>query len=191
MIGNHAAAYQIRRWSAGGALAVGAIAVSAMVGVAAAHADPTPIDLLGEAQTDLTDATADLSHALSEVPSTSDIGAFATSAAMINDIALQQALDPLAASENTILSFDDGALSGLVSPLFTAFDEGWLQSSEAVLTADHGLETAVANGSMAGEVEAALAALGPELHVAGEAIITLFPVDELVGIPADILSLLP
>src|SRR6202012_3128706 len=56
-------------------------------------------------------------------------------------------LATLVSAESAISAYDNGSLDSFVTPLFSSFDQNWLQASEALLTADQALETAAADGA--------------------------------------------
>jgi hypothetical protein len=58
-----------------------------------------------------------------------------------------QDIAQLGTSESALSSFDNGALAELLTPLFNSVNQGWDQTSEAVLAADQALQTAAATGS--------------------------------------------
>lgn len=159
MISKRCTAFRLRRWGVGVSLAGGGVVSAAMIGVAAAHADtPTPADLLGDAQTELTYANQVLNgiDVPVEPPGT-----------VVGQLAQQEfALDNLShlQSAEAVISSHDGALSGLVNQLFfTPLDQGWYNTSEAVLNADQALAAAVASGS--GLEAAQFALLTPDLQL--------------------------
>ncbi len=134
----------------------------------------SPADLLSEASTDLTDANQVLGQMdVSGVPDQPALGVFVDTAITQQNVALQQ-LGTLASAESTISSYDNGALSSLVAPLFTDIDQQWYQTSEAVLTADQALEAAVTSGS--GLDAAQFGALIPDLQLLGDAF-NAIPID--------------
>jgi hypothetical protein len=128
----------------------------------AAAAETTPAALLSEATTNFTDAN----QFLGEIPS----GEFASvSGAAFNQGVDVQDITSLGISENALVSYDNGVLADFLNPLFTSFNQGWDQASEAALTADQALETAVAGGSAAeitsaltGLIEPSYQAFGPD-----------------------------
>jgi hypothetical protein len=170
MTSNRHAACRARQWSACIGIAAGAAAVTAIFGASAAHADDTsPVDLLGDAQVALTDANQVLGQV--DVASLSDqplIAQFINSATGIQDHALQ-IVDKLDSAETAILSYDNGALSSLISPLFTNLDQQWSQGSEALLAADQTLSEAIASGSVPDTIAAQVGALLPTVELLGPA----------------------
>ncbi|HEY1842618.1 MAG TPA: hypothetical protein VGG53_20825 [Mycobacterium sp.] len=161
-------ASNVRRWAVGVGAAGGAAVAAAMLGATAAHADDTsPLDLLSDAQVALTEANQVLGQidpsSLSGQPL---IAQFIDTSTDIHDHALQM-LDKLDSAETTILSFDNGALSNLISPLFTNLDQQWDQTGEAVLAADQTLAGAVAGGSVPDMIAAQFGALIPDGQLLG------------------------
>jgi hypothetical protein len=169
----------VRRWAKGLGLAGGAAVTAGMIGLAVAPNaladDTSPADLLGEAGTNITDAN----QVLNEVPAT------AAETALVNQqLDLQLQLDglpgatdlggklaDLASAENVISSYDGGSLDSLVNPLFANLDQNWLQTSEAILSADQALETAAADG--ASPVAAELALFSADLSLLSDAVSSL------------------
>jgi hypothetical protein len=142
-----------RLWGVGAGMAAAAAAV---IGMGIAHADDTsPLDLLGDAQVALTDANQVLGQidVSSLTGDEAGVASFIGTQTGIQDHALT-ALDKLDSAESAILSFDNGSLSNLISPLFTNLDQQWYQTGEAVLGADQSLASAVAGGSFTDMIEA-------------------------------------
>jgi hypothetical protein len=170
MTSNRRAARRARQWTTCIGTAAGAAVATAILGVSAAHADDAgPGDLLGEAQVSLTDANQVLGQI--DVSSLSDqplIAQFIGTATGIQDHALQ-IVDKLDSAETAILSYDDGALSSLLSPLFTNLDQQWYQGGEALLAADQTLSEAIASGSVPDTIAAQLGALVPAVELLGPA----------------------
>jgi hypothetical protein len=106
---------------------------------ASAIADTTPADLLSQASTNFTDAN----QVLAQIPTVGD----APTAGLVEeqDIDLQN-IAQLGTSESALTSYDNGALTELLNPLFNTVNQGWDQASEAVLNADQALQAA-AGGS--------------------------------------------
>jgi hypothetical protein len=123
----------------------------------------TPADLLSDATTNYTDAN----QFLGEIPS----GEFASaSSAIFNQGVDIQDIASLGISENALSSYDNGVLADFLTPLFSSVNQGWDQASEAALTADQALETAVAGGSvtditsaLTGLIEPSYQAFGPDV----------------------------
>src|ERR1700727_1314365 len=133
---------RVRQWSAGAGLAAGGGAGSR---VGTAHADDTsPLDLLGNAQSALTDANQVLGQ-IDVSGLTGDeagVGPSITTLIDTQDHALT-ALDKLDSAESAILSVDNGSLSNFISPLFTNLDQQWDQKAEALLGPHQSIDTSV------------------------------------------------
>jgi hypothetical protein len=192
---NRRAAHHARRWITSAGLAAAAIAVfgtgiaqadtpadildQASGAASAAITDGVPVTtgpgpdaLLSATIIDFTDAN----QVLNEVPA---IGTAAETAFTNEQLDIQYDLTGLPLSgatgqladlqsaEDVILSYNNGALASLVTPLFTNLDQNWYQVSEAVLSADQGFEIAAATGST--PVPAELALYAADLTVLGDA----------------------
>jgi hypothetical protein len=155
---------RVRQWSAGAGLVVAAVAV---IGMGTAHADDTgPLDLLGDAQSALTDANQVLGQ-IDVSGLTGDeagVGPSITTLIDTQDHALS-ILDKLDSAESAILSFDNGSLSNFVSPLLTNLDQQWYQTTEALLGADQSIASAVSGGSFADILAAQFEALTPDAQL--------------------------
>jgi hypothetical protein len=158
---------RVRQWSAGAGLA----AAVAVIGMGTAHADDTsPLDLLGDAQSALTDANQALGQ-IDVSGLTGDeagVGPSITTLIDTQDHALT-ILDKLDSAESAILSFDNGSLSNFVSPLLTNLDQQWYQTTEALLSADQSIAGAVSGGSFADILTAQFEALTPDAQLIGDA----------------------
>jgi hypothetical protein len=158
---------RVRQWSAGAGLA----AAVAVIGMGTAHADDTsPLDLLGDAQSALTDANQALGQ-IDVSGLTGDeagVGPSITTLIDTQDHALT-ILDKLDSAESAILSFDNGSLSNFVSPLLTNLDQQWYQTTEALLSADQSIAGAVSGGSFADILAAQFEALTPDAQLIGDA----------------------
>jgi hypothetical protein len=143
------------------------MAAAAMIGMGTAHADDTsPLDVLGDAQSDLIDANQVLGQ-IDVSGLTGDeagVGPNITTLIDTQDHALT-ALDKLDSAESAILSFDNGSLSNFISPLFTNLDQQWYQTAEALLGADQSIASAVSGGSFADILAAQFAALAPDAQL--------------------------
>jgi ABC-type transporter Mla subunit MlaD len=142
------------------------------MGMGAAHADPTntslddttggitnPADLLNSASTDLTDGSNVLSGVAA--PSESLLAVLVTDQTAAQDAELQ-VIANLQSAQNFISSHDD-SLSGLVNQLFfTPVDQELDHASQAILSADQALATAVSSGS--GVPTAELELIGTDLQ---------------------------
>jgi hypothetical protein len=161
MISNRPTAHRVRQWSAGVGLAGGAAVTAGMIALAIAPSaqadDPSPADLLADAQTEFVDAN----QVLNEIPS-NDIPSLVLNQFQDQDTALVS-LSTLGLAETSISSYDNGALSDVVSPYFTNLDQNWYQAGEAVLNADTALDAAIVSG--AGLNAAELGAIVPDLQV--------------------------
>jgi hypothetical protein len=158
---------RVRQWSAATGLAAAAVAV---IGMGTAHADDTsPLDLLGDAQSALTDANQVLGQ-IDVSGLTADeagVGPSITTLIDTQDHALT-ILDKLDSAESAILSFDNGSLSNFVSPLLTDLDQQWYQTTEALLGADQSIASAVSGGSFADILAAQFEALTPDAQLVGD-----------------------
>jgi hypothetical protein len=158
---------RVRQWSAATGLAAAAVAV---IGMGTAHADDTsPLDLLGDAQSALTDANQALGQ-IDVSGLTGDeagVGPSITTLIDTQDHALT-ILDKLDSAESAILSFDNGSLSNFVSPLLTDLDQQWYQTTEALLGADQSIASAVSGGSFADILAAQFEALTPDAQLVGD-----------------------
>jgi hypothetical protein len=158
---------RVRQWSAGAGLAVAAVAV---IGMGTAHADDiSPLDLLGDAQSALIDANQVLGQ-IDVSGLTADeagVGPSITTLIDTQDHALT-ILDKLDSAESAILSFDNGSLSDFVSPLLTNLDQQWDQTTEALLSADQSIASAVSGGSFADILAAQFEALAPDAQLVGD-----------------------
>jgi hypothetical protein len=128
---------------------------------ASAAAELSPTDLLGEAQTNLADAGQVLAQIPAADVTTSIVG---TQENLLD--ASSQIVGDLGSAESVISSYDGGALSDLVTPFFTSADQGWLQASDALLSAAQGLDTALVGGS--GLEAAELAVISADVGVFGD-----------------------
>lgn len=135
-------------WSGGPSLSATAAAVT------------NPSALLSDATTNYTDAN----QLLGEIPS----GQFASVSSTISqqDIDIQD-IASLGTSENALSTYDNGVLADLLSPVFSSVNQGWDQASEAALTADQALETAVSGGSAPDISTALLGLIGPAWQALG------------------------
>jgi hypothetical protein len=153
-------------WAGG----IGMAAAAAVIGMGTAHADDTsPLDLLGDAQSALTDANQVLGQ-IDVSGLTGDeagVGPGITTLIDTQDHALT-ALDKLDSAESAILSVDNGSLSNFISPLFTNLDQQWYQTTEALLSADQSIAGAVSGGSFADILAAQFAALGPDAQLVSD-----------------------
>src|SRR3984957_22617 len=158
---------RVRQWSAGAGLAAAAAPV---IGMGTAHADDTsPLDLLGNAQSALTDANQVLGQ-IDVSGLTGDeagVGPSITTLIDTQDHALT-ALDKLGSAESAILSVDNGSLSNFISPLFTNLDQQWYQTAEALLGADQSIASAVSGGSFADILAAQFEALAPDAQLVSD-----------------------
>jgi hypothetical protein len=158
---------RVRHWSAGAGLAAAAAAV---IGMGTAHADDTsPLDLLGDAQSALTNANQVLGQ-IDVSGLTGDeagVGPSITTLIDTQDHALT-ALDKLDSAESAILSVDNGSLSNFISPLFTNLDQQWYQTTEALLSADQSIASAVSGGSFADILAAQIEALAPDAQLVSD-----------------------
>jgi hypothetical protein len=158
---------RVRQWSAAAGLAAAAVAV---IGMGTARADDTsPLDLLGDAQSALTDANQALGQ-IDVSGLTGDeagVGPSITTLIDTQDHALT-ILDKLDSAESAILSFDNGSLSNFVSPLLTDLDQQWYQTTEALLGADQSIASAVSGGSFADILAAQFEALTPDAQLVGD-----------------------
>jgi hypothetical protein len=118
-------------------------------------ADPTA--LLSEATTNYTAGN----EILAGLPSGGD---YAPNVATITqfDDQLLQAIGNVGSAESALDSYDNGALSELLNPVFTNVDQSWDSVSQAALNADQALDSAVATGSTTDQTEAVLGLIGPE-----------------------------
>jgi hypothetical protein len=159
--------YQNRVWGVGVGMAA---AAAAAIGMGSANADDTsPLDLLGDAQSALTDANQVLGQ-IDVSGLTGDeagVGPGITTLIDTQDHALT-ALDKLDSAESAILSFDNGSLSNFISPLFTNLDQQWYQTTEALLSADQSIASAVSGGSFADILAAQFEALGPDAQLVSD-----------------------
>jgi len=131
----------------------------------AAATDTTPGTLLSEATTNYTDAN----QLLAEIPSGGEYAANIATATQFQD-QLLQGLGNVGSTESALSWYDDGVLSDLLSPGFTSVDQGWDQVSEAALSADQMLESAVATGSATDVTTGVLDLIGPEYQALGPAL---------------------
>jgi hypothetical protein len=128
--------------------------------VATPAADPS--DLLSEATTNYTDAN----QVLADLPSNTDYNANVATEIQFQDMTLQD-IGNLGSAESALSSYDNGFLSDLLNPTFTSLDQEWDQVSQAALTADQALESAIATGSATDETTALLGLIGPEFQAIG------------------------
>ena len=142
-------------------LAAGAVSAAAN---GASIPAATPAELLSDASTNYTDAN----QLLSAIPSGPDYSANIATTIDVQD-KLLQGIANVGSAESALSSYDNGALSDLLNPWFTSVDQGWDQVSEAALSSDQALESAVSTGS-ATSIETALAGtLGPVYEALGPA----------------------
>ena len=148
------------RWTAGIGL-VGAAAMIGMGGPPAAHADGTagavadstvapivttyPLELLGDASKNLTDASASLGPSPSDIP-----GLILQTDAQGHAL---NVLNGLIGAETSLDSYDNGAFADVLTTSFNAVDQGWDSATAALLSADTTAENAFSAGS---SVDAAL-----------------------------------
>src|ERR1700744_5293242 len=160
--------HQNRVWGVG--MGITAAAAAAAIGAATAYADdPSPLVVLGEAQSALIDANQVLGQ-LDVSGLTGDeagVGPGITTLIDTQDHALM-ALDKLDSAESAILSVDNGSLSNFISPLFTNLDQQWYQTAEALLGADQSIASAVSGGSFADILAAQFAALAPDAQLVSD-----------------------
>lgn len=124
----------------------------------------TPAELLSDASTNYTDAN----QLLSAIPSGPDYSANIATTIDVQD-KLLQGIANLGSAESALSSYDNGALSDLLNPWFASVNQGWDQVSEAALSSEQALESAVSTGS-ATTIETALAGtLGPVYEALGPA----------------------
>lgn len=116
------------------------LATSADSPATLASADTTPADLLSQATTTFTDAD----QVLAQIPTVGDAPTAGLLEQQTTDL---QEIAQLGTSESALSSYDNGALTELLDPLFNSVNQGWDQASEAVLNADEALQTAAASGS--------------------------------------------
>src|SRR6202012_3161438 len=160
--------HQNRVWGVG--MGITAAAAAAAIGAATAYADdPSPLVVLGEAQSALIDANQvlgqiDLSGLTGDE---AGVGPGITTLLDTQDHALT-ALDKLDSAETAILSIDNGSLSNFLSPLFTNLDQQWYQTAEALLSADQSIASAVSGGSFADILAAQFEALGPDAQLVSD-----------------------
>lgn len=137
---------------------------------AAADSDPTtsPNDLLSAAVTDFTDAktvlaSIDVSDAPSQLQSSLS-GYISDQTAMLNTV-VHTLNDSVGPAESTVLT-DSGPLSTLIDQwFFDPLNQDWAADSKVLLTADQGLDTAVASG-LKPDITSALQVVDPaESHV--------------------------
>jgi hypothetical protein len=129
---------------------------------AVAAADLGPADLLGEASTNLTDA----SQVLSGVPASDAVDLLSTQL-NLQDAALQ-VVGNLDTAQGVIDSYDNGALAELVTPFFNSMDQGWVSVTETLLNADQAFDVALVGGT--GVEAAELAVITADLGLAGDAL---------------------
>jgi hypothetical protein len=149
----------IRRWAVGAGLLSAAAAVVIGTGAAAtARADDA--DLLAEADANFTAAE----QVFGGVPAT-ELPSLVLYQVNLADTGLIEVnpLTGVGASENGILSYDNGEFANLVTPLFTDLDQDWLQTSEALLSANTALVTAITDGT--GLDAAEFGVIAPDLQV--------------------------
>jgi hypothetical protein len=131
------------------------------IGTASAAAtDASPAGLLSEATTNYTDAN----QLLAEIPG----GEYAVvgTQTLAQDGYLQD-IASAGSAESALTSYDNGALADLLNPAFSSVDQGWAQASEAALSADQAVETAVASGSATDISTALFGTIGPEYQALG------------------------
>jgi hypothetical protein len=159
-------------------LAGGAVVAAVVIGLGAApsaRADDTgpaealtgltPAELLADAQTELTEAN----NVLSQVPSNDIPNDFVAS--LLADQVQEQntalaSLSGLESAEDSILSYDNGALSDLLTPVFTDLDQNWLDASQAKYAGDYNFDLALVNGIELATVEIGTAI--PDFEVFGD-----------------------
>jgi hypothetical protein len=149
----------IRRWASGAGLVSAAAAVVIGTGAAAtARADDA--DLLVGAAANFTAAE----QVFGGVPAT-ELPNLVLYQVNLADTGLIEtnALTGIGAAENGILSYDTGELANLVTPLFADLDQNWLQASEALLSANTALVTAITDGT--GLDAAEFGVIAPDLQV--------------------------
>ncbi|UVO12024.1 hypothetical protein NM962_19290 [Mycobacterium sp. SVM_VP21] len=127
----------------------------------------TPAGLLSDATTNYIDAN----HLLSELPASS-FGQYApalATAIQFDDSTLQNIAN-VGSAEAALSSYDNGALSELLTPLFTSVNQSWDQASEAALAADQAVGNVVGSGSTADITAAMIGISGPEYDAIGSTI---------------------
>jgi hypothetical protein len=134
----------------------------------ASGASTSSDDLLSAAVTDFTDAktvlaSIDVSDAPNELQSSLS-GYISDQTAMLNTV-LQTLNDSVGPAESTVLT-DSGPLSTLIDQwFFDPLNQDWTADSKVLLTADQGLDTAVASG-LKPDITSALQVVDPaESHV--------------------------
>lgn len=142
----------------GGTLDLASIAPELAATAAAGTSDPAT--LLNDAADNLTAGT----QALDAVPA-NDVVNLLTPQLDLQGTALQ-ALGELTSAETAISGYHDGALADLVTPWFNAVDQGWVQGTETLLTADQALEAALIDGS--GVQAAELTTIAADFGVLGD-----------------------
>lgn len=135
--------------------------------LASAVTGTTPAELLTDATTNYTDA----GQLLSELP-TSSFGqdAPALASAILFDNNMLQGIANVGSAESALSSYDNGALSEFLNPLFTSLDQSWDQASEAALSSSQAVESVVGSGSAADIAAALVGIAGPEYEALGPAI---------------------
>lgn len=137
---------------------------------------------LADAATNFTDAD----QVLSQLPS-ADLGQSLATQASQQALA-ENAIASLGTAESSLSAYDNGALSDLLTPWFTDVNQGWYQSSEALLNAEQALETAATSGSGV-DSTAQLAVVGADFQIVSDMSHSL-PIDFLSTLtPADASSL--
>lgn len=127
----------------------------------------TPAELLADAQTEVAGASNVLNQ----------IGGGPIGEQLQGLDTISSGLSNLGSEESDILSYDNGAFSDLLTPLFTNLDQGWYQATEALINADAAFDTAVLSGS--GVDAADLSLTGADLQLFGELFLTDVVVDPL------------
>jgi hypothetical protein len=189
----------VRRCSASAVLACGAaVAVAGIMGAPMARADGTsdlssvdvlvpslgaesaevppivtayPLDLLDDASKNLTDASAVLGPSPSDIP-----GLLLQTDAQGHAL---NVLTGLISAETSLDSYDSGAFADVLTPWFSAIDQGWDSATAAVLSADTAAENAFNAGSSVDA--AALGVLSADFMLLGDMVNSL-PIEFTAGL---------